>query len=80
MEFIRHRDDYTRTLIKGGISIVLDSSQLLQIIGLQHTSTAKAKTEESSFEETDREAASFGTDHRGGELHRNGELYRHSRA
>jgi len=74
MEFFRHRDDYTRTLRKGGISIVLDSSQLLQIIGVQHNLIAKAKTEESSFEEADREAESLGTTHRGGDL------YRHSRA
>jgi hypothetical protein len=32
-DFYLHRADYTRTPIKVGISIVLDSSQLLQIIG-----------------------------------------------
>jgi len=42
MNFVHHRDDYTRTPTKVGISIVLDSSALLQIIGVQHTFSTKA--------------------------------------
>ena len=57
---------------------ILDSSQLLRIIGVQHTFPFKVKTEESSFGDADREAARGGKGGRRTTEHRSGELYRHS--